>query len=104
MAVKKPTLYSKAEFCKKLAEKQSITQKAATENLEAFLETLSEILAAGDAVRFMGFGTFEVSKKAARKGINPATGETIKIAARKAVSFKVGVQLKEIVNAKKSKK
>ena len=84
MAVKKPTLYSKAEFCKKLAEKQSITQKAATENLEAFLETLSEILAAGDAVRFMGFGTFEVSKKA--------------------VSFKVGAQLKEIVNAKKSKK
>lgn len=103
MAVKKPIIYNKAEFCKAMAEKQGITQKDAAANLESFLATVTDILSNGNGIRFTGFGTLGVVKKAARTGINPSNGEQIKIPARKAVTFKAGTTLKESVNAKKTK-
>ena len=66
--------------------------------LIAFCETVTETLAKGDKIPLVGFGTFSVSKRAAREGRNPRTGATVQIAARNAVSFKAGSALKDAVN------
>lgn len=76
--------------------------RAQTEDIvNAMLVTVSETLGQGGSIRLVGFGTFSVSQRIAREGRNPANGETIKIPARKAVRFKAGKALTELV-AKKS--
>lgn len=90
---------NKKELVKAMAEKLEITQKAAGEQLDAILEVITEELVNGGEVKISGFGTFSVAERAAREGRNPATGETIQIAASKAPKFKAAKALKDVVNA-----
>ena len=89
---------NKKELVKVMAEKLEITQKAAGEQLDVILETITEELVNGGEVKLSGFGTFSVAERAARQGVNPATGEKIQIAASKAPKFKPATALKSAVN------
>lgn len=84
---------TKAELVGKIAEDAGITKVSAAAALEAFLEGVTKTLKAGDKLTLVGFGTFSVSKRAARKGRNPFTGEEIKIKARKVAKFKASKEL-----------
>ena len=88
----------KAELVELVAEKAGLTKADATRALEAVFETVTEALAKGEKVPVAGCGTFAVSKRDAREGRNPQTGEKVKIAARNAVTFKAGTALKDAVN------
>lgn len=88
---------NKADLISAVAEKSGLTKKDATAVLAAITDTVEETLKKGDSVQIMGFGTFEVRKRAARKGRNPQTGEEIKIKASKTPAFKPGKQLKDAV-------
>lgn len=91
---------NKAEFVALMAEKAGTSKKDSEANLNAALEVISESLAKGEEVSFIGFGAFKVVERKERTGRNPGTGAEIKIPASKAVSFKVGAKLKEQVAAK----
>ena len=78
----------KTELVAAIAEKAEISKKDAEKALAAFVETVTETLDKGDKVQLIGFGTFEVRKRAARTGINPQTKKTIKIPASKTPVFK----------------
>lgn len=91
---------NKTELIARVAEKTNLTKKVAGDAVEAVLESITEALAGGDKVTLVGFGTFEVRSRAARRGVNPATGETIDIPASKVPAFKAGKQLKETVAGK----
>ena len=91
---------NKAELIAKIAEESKLTKKAAETALDAFVTSVEGALAKGEKVQLVGFGTFEVRKRAARKGRNPQTKEEIKIPASKAPVFKAGKALKELVNKK----
>ena len=93
----------KAEFIKAVAEKTGATQKAADAVVTAALNTIREALKKEDSVAFLGFGTFKISKRAARKGRNPQTGKEIQIPAAKLPVFKASAALKELVNGKKKR-
>jgi DNA-binding protein HU-beta len=84
----------------KVAERSGITKKKAEDAVNAFVETIQEALKAGDKVSLVGFGTFEVRHRSARKGRNPQTGAEIKISASKVPAFKAGKSLKEIVGGR----
>ena len=86
---------NKADFVAKIAEKSGLTRKQADAAVAAFTQTVTETLKAGDKVQLMGFGTFEIKDRPARTGRNPATGETIEIAASKAPVFKAGKSFKD---------
>ena len=89
---------NKTELIAAVAEKAEISKKDSEKALKAFVDVVTEQLKAGDKVQVVGFGTFEVSERAAREGRNPQTGETMKIAACKAPKFKAGKALKDAVN------
>ena len=89
---------NKTEFIAAVAEKAEISKKDSEKALKAFVDVVSEQLKAGDKVQLVGFGTFEVSERAAREGRNPQTGETMTIAACKAPKFKAGKALKDAIN------
>ena len=91
---------NKAELVAAMAAKTGDTKKAAEASLEAFIAAVKEELKKGGKVQLVGFGSFEVRKRAARKGRNPQTKEEIKIPASKAPVFRAGKQLKELVNKK----
>ena len=91
---------NKAELVAAVAAKTGDTKKAAEASLEAFIAAVKETLKKGEKVQLVGFGSFEVRKRAARKGRNPQTKEEIKIPASKAPVFRAGKQLKELVNKK----
>jgi DNA-binding protein HU-beta len=80
-----------------VAKKAEVSKVVAEKVVVAALETVTESLASGENVQFVGFGTFEVKQRGAREGINPKTKEKIQIPAKKAVSFKVGKKLKDAV-------
>ena len=88
----------KVELVEAVATKAGLTKADAARAVDATFEVITGALAKGDKVPLVGFGTFAVSKRAAREGRNPQTGETVKIAARNAVTFKAGAALKESVN------
>ena len=90
---------NKAELIAAVAENAELTKKDAEKALKAFVEVVTEQLKEGEKVQLVGFGTFEVSERAAREGRNPQTGKTMKIAACKAPKFKAGKALKDAVNA-----
>lgn len=90
---------NKTELVAAIAEKAEISKKDAEKALKGFIDVVSEQLKKGDKVQLVGFGTFEVSERAAREGRNPQTGKTMKIAACKAPKFKAGKALKDAVNA-----
>ena len=89
---------NKTELVAAIAEKTELTKADSEKALKAFIETVTETLKSGDKVQLVGFGTFEVSKRAARKGHNPRTGETLKIKASKAPKFKAGKAFKDALN------
>ena len=91
---------NKAELVAAVAAKTGDTKKAAEASVDAFVAAVKESLKKGDKVQLVGFGSFEVRKRAARKGRNPQTKEEIKIPASKAPVFRAGKQLKELVNKK----
>lgn len=88
----------KVELVEAVAEEAGLSKSDATKAIDAFLNTIKGELAKGEKVPLAGFGTFGVSKREAREGRNPRTGETVQIAARNAVTFKAGTALKDAVN------
>ena len=89
---------NKTELVAAVAEKAEISKKDSEKALKAFVDVVTEQLKNDDKVQLVGFGTFEVSKRAAREGRNPQTGKTMKIAACKAPKFKAGKALKDAIN------
>ena len=90
---------NKTELVSAIAENAGLTKKDSEKVLKAFVEVFTEELKKGEKVQLVGFGTFEVSERPAREGINPQTKEKIEIAASKAPKFKAGKALKDAVNA-----
>ncbi len=84
---------NKTEFINAVAEKAGLSKVDTKKAIDAFVETVSEELKAGGKVALLGFGSFSVTEKSARKGVNPKTKEPIEIAARKSVKFKAGAEL-----------
>ncbi|NMG37214.1 DNA-binding protein HU [Azoarcus sp. TTM-91] len=91
---------NKGEFVEALADRLDVSRAQADRALSAVLDIVSEQLAKGEKVAFTGFGSFEVSKRAARTGRNPQTGATIKIAESSVPKFTAGATLKGAVNGK----
>ena len=91
---------NKSDLVAAMAAKTGDTKKSAEETLNAFVDVVTEALVKGDKVQLVGFGSYEVRKRAARKGRNPQTKEEIKIPASKAPIFKAGKALKDLVNNK----
>ena len=89
---------NKTELVAAMAEKAGLSKKDAEAALKAFTDTVAEELKKGEKIALVGFGTFEVSERAARTGRNPQTKEEITIPASKAPKFKAGKALKDIVN------
>ena len=90
---------NKTELVAAMAEQADMTKKDAEKALTAFTEVVSKELKKGGKVQLVGFGTFEVAKRAARTGKNPQTGKAMKIPASKAPKFKAGAPLKARINA-----
>lgn len=88
---------NKTELVSAVATKTELAKKDATKAVDALFETISEELANEEKIQLLGFGTFEVRERAARKGRNPQTGKEIDIAASKVAAFKPSKELKEAV-------
>ena len=86
-------IMNKSELVDKIAQKSELSKVASKKALDAALEAIKEALAAGDKVALIGFGTFSVSTRAAREGINPSNKEKIQIAEKKIAKFKAGADL-----------
>jgi DNA-binding protein HU-beta len=89
---------TKTELIDKVSEESGLTKKDSGKAIDAVFESITEALAGGDKVQLVGFGSFEVHSREARKGRNPQTGEEILIAATKAPVFKAGKGLKDTVD------
>ncbi|MBP7059087.1 MAG: HU family DNA-binding protein [Lachnospiraceae bacterium] len=89
---------NKSELVSAIATKADLSKKEAEAALKAFTEVVAEELVKGEKIQLVGFGTFEVSERAARTGRNPQTGKEMKIDASKAPKFKAGKALKDAVN------
>ena len=88
---------NKTEFVEAVAKEAAATKVAAAQVVNAMIKVVEKSLKKGESIQITGFGTFDVIKRAARKGRNPATGKEIKIAASKAPRFKAGKALKDAV-------
>lgn len=88
---------NKTEFINAVAEKSGLSKVDAKKAVEAFVETVSSELKEGGKVALLGFGSFSVAEKSARKGVNPKTKQPNEIPARKSVKFKAGAELTEII-------
>ena len=84
---------NKAELVSKIADDAGLSKSQANGALDSFIDAVTRALKSGDKVTLVGFGTFSVSKRAARNGRNPQTGATIKIKAKKVAKFKAGKEL-----------
>lgn len=89
---------NKAELVSAISDKTSLSKKDAEAAIKAFTEVIAEELKKGEKIQLVGFGTFEVSERAARTGRNPQTGKEMKIPASKAPRFKAGKALKDSIN------
>lgn len=89
---------NKTEFVEKVAENAGLTKVQAEAAVNAFVDTLTDVLKSGDKINLKGFGTFEVRERGERTGRNPQTGETMTIAASKSPAFKASSSLKKLVN------
>jgi DNA-binding protein HU-beta len=89
----KTKFMNKAELIAKVADDAGVTKTQANASLDSFIEAVTKTLKGGGKVTLVGFGTFSVSKRAARNGRNPQTGEVIKIKAKKVARFKAGKEL-----------
>ena len=89
---------NRMELVAAIAEQTELSKKDAEKALKAFTDVITEELKKGEKIQLVGFGTFEVSGRAAREGRNPQTGKTITIPASKAPRFKAGKALKDALN------
>ena len=89
---------NKTELVEKIAAGAGLSKVDSKKALEATIAAIKDALVAGDKVALVGFGTFSVSERPAREGINPATKEKISIAAKKVAKFKAGAELADAVN------
>ena len=89
---------NKTELIAAIAERTELSKKDAEKALKAFTDVVAEELKKGEKIQLVGFGTFEVSERAAREGRNPQTGEAMQIAASKSPKFKAGKALKDALN------
>lgn len=89
---------NRTELVAAIAEQTELSKKDAEKALKAFTEVVAAELKKGEKIQLVGFGTFEVSERAAREGRNPQTGETMSIKASKTPKFKPGKALKDTVN------
>lgn len=99
IAFRRNLIMNKTELVAAVAEQAGLSKKDAEAAVKAFTDVVAEALKAGDKIQLVGFGTFEVSERAAREGRNPRTGETMVIEASKTPKFKAGKALKDLVNA-----
>ena len=90
---------NKTELIAAVAEKAELSKQDAEKAVKAFTDVVSEELVNGGKIQLVGFGTFEVSERAAREGRNPKSGEVMNIPASKTPKFKAGKALKDMVNA-----
>lgn len=88
---------NKGDLCARMAKGAGISKKAAASALDAFTTSVTDALKKGERVTLVGFGSFDVRKRAARKGRNPQTGKTLNIPARRVVRFRTGAELKDRV-------
>ena len=88
----------KTELVAKIAENTGVSVEDTSKVVAAFVQTVKDALKAGDKVQLIGFGTFDVAERPARKGRNPFTGEDIDIKASKAPRFKAGKAFKDSLN------
>ena len=95
---------NRAQLVDAIAKEAGTSKKDTEAMLKAYINVVTKAVKKGDKVQLVGFGTFEQRKRAARKGKNPKTGETIKIPAAKVPAFKAGSAFKEAVAAKRTKK
>ncbi|MFB4164839.1 MULTISPECIES: HU family DNA-binding protein [Alteribacillus] len=89
---------NKTDLINAVAEQADISKKDASKAVDAVFDSITDTLKKGDKIQLVGFGSFEVRERAARKGRNPQTGEEIKIPATKNPAFRPGKQLKDAVN------
>jgi DNA-binding protein HU-beta len=89
---------TKQEFVDAVADKAGLTKRDAGSAVDAALDVIEGALKNGDAITFTGFGTFHVTRRAARQGVNPRTGEPVQIAAANVPKFSAGSHLKKAVN------
>ena len=89
---------NKTELVAAMAEQTNLSKKDVEAALKAFIDVVAEELKKGEKVQLVGFGTFDVSERAAREGRNPQTGETMQIKASKTPKFKAGKALKDMMN------
>ena len=89
---------NKTELIEKIAAGSGLSKADAKKALDATVAAVKDALVAGDKISLVGFGTFSVSERPAREGINPATKEKIQIAAKKVIKFKPGTELSEAIN------
>ena len=89
---------NKNDFVSSIAEKAGLSKADAKKAIDAFCETVSEVLKAGDKLSLVGFGTFSVAERGERQGINPLTKQPITIAAKKSAKFKGGKELTDALN------
>jgi len=90
-------MMTKDQLVEMMAQKADISKRSAADALDAFVEAVTKTLQKGDKLTLTGFGTFSISKRAARAGVNPKTGAKIKIPAMKVAKFKAGKALKDAV-------
>ena len=89
---------NKTDLINSVAEQADISKKDASKAVDAVFDSITETLKKGDNIQLVGFGSFEVRERAARKGRNPQTGDEIEIPATKNPAFRPGKQLKDAVN------
>ena len=92
---------NKTELVSAISKETKVSKRDTEATIKAFTDVVAKELKKGGKVQLIGFGTFEVAKRAARKGRNPQSGKEIKIAASKSPKFKAGAALKNLVNGKK---
>jgi DNA-binding protein HU-beta len=90
---------NKSDLINKVAEKSGLTKTKTAEVIDALVETMQSALASGEKITLVGFGSFDVSKRDAREGRNPKSGEKITIPAKTVVRFRSGKELSESVNS-----
>ena len=95
---------TKAEIVEHIYEKVGFSKKESAELVEKVFEIIKETLASGEKVKISGFGNFVVREKNARKGRNPQTGEEIRLAARRVLTFKPSLVLKNVLNDEESER
>ncbi len=89
---------NKGELIEKVAKDCNMSKAAADQALNSVLEAITGAVAEGDKVTLIGFGTFSITKRAAREGRNPQTGQTIQIPAKNVIKFKAGKKLVDAAN------